>query len=358
MKTVLVSGCFEVLHGGHVQFLKEARELGDRLVVCIPSDRIIRAFKGREPAVPVEHRKAVVGSLRFVDEVAVGDEDPAELNFAALQKGLRPDILAVTSDDRYEEQKKALCKETGTRYHKLPKTKPKMTPTSTTEARRRAALPSVVPIRVDFAGGWLDVPRLARKDGYVVNCAVMPGVSLDDWPYRPKAGLGGSAARSMLLGEDPLAAELNIAGWQDPAVIQQTGLCVWLPGQRPRLALQVDPSFLDGRMALVWTGSEHDTASLLEHPRDYDAIARASRVAASAARSGDLKGIADAIHMTYLAQLGEGMKELPEAGMARKYCGSGHGGYAVYLFPSGADRDLWVGATNEARSIEPYTRWS
>lgn len=358
MKTVLVSGCFDILHGGHVQFLKEARALGDRLVVCVPSDRVIRKYKGREPAISAEHRRAVVAALECVDEVVIGDDDPAELNFASFMRAFKPDVLAVTSDDRYALQKQALCVEAGAEYRRLAKTPPAVTATSTTAARRRAGLPSVVPVRVDFAGGWLDVPRLAREGDYVVNCAVMPGVSLDNWPYHPRSGMGGSAARSLLLGEDPLASELEVAGWQDPAVIQQTGLCVWRSGPRPRLALQVDPGLLAGLMALAWTGRQHDTASLVEHPRDYDAIARASQVAAAAVRAGDLAGIADAVRLTYGAQLGEGMEELPPAGLARKYCGSGHGGYALYLFASPGDRDAWVRASAEAVAIEPYARWS
>ena len=88
---------------------------------------------------------------------------------------------------------------------------------------------STVPLRVDFAGGWLDVPRYARKGSYVVNCAITPMVSLCEWPYEKRSGLGGSGAWAMLEGRDPVASELALGvGWQDPAVIAETGPDMYL----------------------------------------------------------------------------------------------------------------------------------
>jgi hypothetical protein len=278
------------------------------------------------------------------------------MNFANVLRTFTPNILAVTEDDQFEEEKRALCEETGTSYAVLDKSEPPERFLSTTNIRRRAAIPATVPIRVDFAGGWLDVPALADPRGYIVNCAVTPGVSLDNWPYRKQAGLGGSAAYAVLNGDDPTEAELLIAGWQDAAVIEQTGLCVWIPGDRPKLSLQRDCSFLQGRMALKWTGKPHSTSELLDEPRDYRKIAAASRVAAKAAQDQDLLGLSDAISLSYLTQLEEGMDTLPnpEGCIGRKYCGSGHGGYALYLFGVSQDRDAFV--QEGALAIEPYAR--
>jgi hypothetical protein len=56
------------------------------------------------------------------------------------------------------------------------------------------------PLRVDFAGGWLDVPRFSRPGAFVVNCAVSPLVSLDDWPFH----VGGGLVRVLQLSTDAL----------------------------------------------------------------------------------------------------------------------------------------------------------
>ena len=105
-----------------------------------------------------------------------------------------------------------------------------------------------VPVRVDFAGGWLDVPKFSRPNGFVVNCAISPMVSLQSWPYEKNAGLGGSAAWSVLNGWNPIDSELTTAGWQDGAIITETGLCVWQSGPRPVLELKRNPHWLAGKM--------------------------------------------------------------------------------------------------------------
>ncbi len=92
-----------------------------------------------------------------------------------------------------------------------------------------------IPLRVDFAGGWTDHPKFAWPGAFIVNCAITPFVSLDKWPYhKPGAGLGGSAAWDILNGGDGFTfEEENGAGWQDPAIIHETGLCVWRSGRAP-----------------------------------------------------------------------------------------------------------------------------
>jgi len=201
---------------------------------------------------------------------------------------------------------------------------------------------NAVPLRVDFAGGWLDVPRFARPGGCIVNCAISPLVSLDDWPYERGGGLGGSAAHAILQGRDPFASEDALGvGWQDPAVILETGLCVWMSGDEPRLEFKRDGEILRGRMGLLWTGSPHNTPGIADLRRDYDAIQQAGNLAREAVARQSIDGLAVAIRRSYQAQLQEGMQPLPEVlnSLARKYCGGGWGGYALYLFASRERRD-------------------
>ncbi len=345
MKTVFVSGCYDILHAGHLQFFSEARALGDRLVVSFASDAVLQAHKQRASSLPEEHKKALIESLRMVDEVVIGRGHELGLDFKEDFLRLRPSFLVVTEDDKYAAAKRALCEQVGARYVVLPKTPPRFKPVSTSSIVRHIRAPQVAPLRVDFAGGWLDVPRFARPGAFVVNCAISPMVSLSDWPYEKFSGLGGSGAWALLNGDDGVTSELDLGvGWQDPAVIRETGLCVWRSGPRPDLALKTDGSVLRGRMALHWTGGGHSTPGNADRARDFGLIEAAGRRAAEAVHAGDLGGMAEAVRMSYRAQLAEGMAALPDipGAAAFKYCGGGWGGYALAIFMDPAERDRAV----------------
>ncbi|GAG15681.1 unnamed protein product, partial [marine sediment metagenome] len=135
-----------------------------------------------------------------------------------------------------------------------------------------------------------------------------------------------------------------------PVIIQETGLCVWRSGKRPVLEIKVNPSYLRGKMALYWTGKQHVTRDLADLDRDYDLLVKGSRIARDAVFENDFDKLCEAVQVTHEVQLKEGMKELPDLGeKARKYCGAGHGGYAVYFFD---ERPI----LKDLLEIEPYIR--
>jgi len=355
---VFVSGCYDILHAGHIQFFSDARDLGDELTVCFASAEALWAHKKRRTSLPDEHKKVILESLSMVDRVVIGAGKKLGLDFEDHFLLLKPDVLAVTGDDHYADLKRALCSQVGTEYRVLEKTPPKFQPVSTSELIRFIRAPVQAPLRVDFGGGWLDVPSLARVGGYVVNCAISPLVSLQNWRYEPRSGLGGSGAYALLQGDDGVRAELDLGvGWQDPAVIRETGLCVWRSGSEPVLDFKRNGEMLNGRMALLWTGVSHDTPSLTGQERDYDKIERAGRIARQAVQDESVERLAEAVRCSYEVQLGEGMEPLPPVAwaLAQKYCGGGWGGYAVYLFVSRNDRDTFV-ADQDAIAVEPYLR--
>jgi D-glycero-beta-D-manno-heptose 1-phosphate adenylyltransferase len=94
-RIVLANGCFDLLHVGHVRYLRDARALGDVLFVGINDDAAVRRLKGRgRPVMPVAERAEIIGALRDVDHVVVFDDDTADVLVARL----RPDVHAKGTD--------------------------------------------------------------------------------------------------------------------------------------------------------------------------------------------------------------------------------------------------------------------
>ncbi|MDR3668649.1 MAG: D-glycero-beta-D-manno-heptose 1-phosphate adenylyltransferase [Ignavibacteriaceae bacterium] len=94
-KIVFTNGCFDILHSGHVDYLSQARKLGDYLVVGINSDLSIKKIKGdKRPIIKELERAIVLDSLKCVDYVIFFDEDTPE----QLIKSLVPDILVKGAD--------------------------------------------------------------------------------------------------------------------------------------------------------------------------------------------------------------------------------------------------------------------
>src|SRR5438270_10362072 len=94
-RIVLGNGNFDLLHVGHVRYLREAKALGGRLVVAINSDESVRALKGEgRPVMPEAERAEIVAALSDVDAVVIFPE----LNVRALIREIRPDIQAKGTD--------------------------------------------------------------------------------------------------------------------------------------------------------------------------------------------------------------------------------------------------------------------
>jgi len=359
MKKVFVSGAFNVLHAGHIQFFKEARALGDYLIVSYPPADLLWKLYDKKSVLDDADKLAVLSSISYIDEVILSTDEDAALSFRAAFLQTQPDILAVTTDDLYIDAKKKLCQETGAQLVVLEKSAPKGKSTSSTQVVERIKAPVHVPLRVDFAGGWLDVPERAIPGEYVVNCSVSPTVSLKEWNYRQGAGMGGSGGWSVLNGWDPVKSELGLGvGWQDPAVIAETGACVWFSGPKPVLEFKNTGEFLRGCMAVYDTCIKHDTPGIAALNRNYNKIAKAARVARLGIQGQDFLVLDVGVQLSYQVQLEEGMQPLPSIGdsIAHKYCGGGHGGYALYLFETPQARAAALEMNEYLYPIEPYCR--
>lgn len=99
-RVVFTNGCFDILHAGHVEYLRWAREQGDALIVGLNEDESVRRLKGpARPIVPFAERARVLAALRSVDAVAGFSERTPEV----LLDKLRPDVHVKSSQYREEE---------------------------------------------------------------------------------------------------------------------------------------------------------------------------------------------------------------------------------------------------------------
>lgn len=102
-KVVLASGVFDLLHLGHVKFLEEAKKAGGKdaeLLVIVARDSTVQRMKGRKPIMPENQRRALVESLRVVDEAVLGLED---FNIGDVIDRVKPDVIALGYDQKEME---------------------------------------------------------------------------------------------------------------------------------------------------------------------------------------------------------------------------------------------------------------
>ncbi len=97
-KVVLASGVFDLLHLGHVKFLESAKKIGGRnaeLIVIVARDSTVKKRKGKKPIMPENQRRALVESLRVVDEAILGYE---RFDIGKVIEKIRPDVIVVGYD--------------------------------------------------------------------------------------------------------------------------------------------------------------------------------------------------------------------------------------------------------------------
>lgn len=99
-RLVFTNGCFDLLHRGHAEYLYQARDLGDALVVGVNADASVRELKGRgRPLIAGRDRAFLVAALGYVDAVTLFEEDTPQ----ALIRALLPDVLVKGGDYQPDE---------------------------------------------------------------------------------------------------------------------------------------------------------------------------------------------------------------------------------------------------------------
>ncbi|MBE0685848.1 MAG: adenylyltransferase/cytidyltransferase family protein, partial [Anaerolineaceae bacterium] len=112
-KKVLISGCYDLLHSGHIEFFREAAAYGD-LYVALGSDKTIYDLKGRLPINNEIERQFMVRSISYVKEAFIS-KGSGLLDFETEFRSIQPDYLIVNEDGDLQE-KRQLCTELGVDY--------------------------------------------------------------------------------------------------------------------------------------------------------------------------------------------------------------------------------------------------
>jgi cytidyltransferase-like protein len=182
---VFVSGCFDMLHSGHVRFLEEAAGYGD-VYVALGSDQTIRDLKGRAPVNTQSERKYLIEALRHVKKCHI-NSGSGILDFLDELKRVSPDIFIVNEDGNTPAKAK-LCRKLGIKYIVLKRLPQTNLPARSTTSLRKECL---IPYRLDLAGGWLDQPFVSKHGaGPVLTISLEPVIEFNE-----RSGMASSSRR-------------------------------------------------------------------------------------------------------------------------------------------------------------------
>lgn len=235
-KKVFVSGCYDMLHSGHVAFFKEASRYGD-LYVGIGSDKTIEELKHRKTVYSEKERLYMVKAIRYVTDAFI-NTGSGMLDFVETMDAVHPDVFVVNSDGGSDE-KRRLCAERGIEYVELNRV-----PDAGLKARSTTSLRSEVkshlPYRIDIAGTWIDQPYVSQHGaGWAITVSIEPthefmergGMSTSTrnaakriWPYELPDYNEEMLARLLFCFENDPENKGHVSGAQDAIGICMSGL--------------------------------------------------------------------------------------------------------------------------------------
>lgn len=131
---VVVGGCFDILHPGHLAFLKAAKDVGDTLIVFLESDESIRRLKGKDrPIQPQTIRAEALASLSVTDYIVLLKGALSDKEYDELILAIKPAIIATTEGDKAEYHKKRQAELSGSKLLHVIKRLPEYSTTKIVE---------------------------------------------------------------------------------------------------------------------------------------------------------------------------------------------------------------------------------
>ena len=371
-RRVFVSGCYDMLHSGHVAFFKAAAQYGD-LYVGIGSDATIEQLKNRKTVYSERERLYMVKAIRYVTDAYI-NPGSGLMDFVETVERVKPDIFVVNSDGG-SAIKQEFCRQRGIEYVELERVpEAGLEARSTTSLRREAR--SHLPYRLDLAGTWIDQPYVSQyAPGWAITISLEPtmefmeraGMSTSTrnaarkiWPYELPAYNEEMLARLLFCFENDPEREGHISGAQDAIGICMSGLCrhyydnrYW-PSRIESCHDEAVLSWLENHLCLVPMFPRRPGTSVVAGkditPDKVRALATAADRCWEAILSRDLPAFAAAYRDSFEAQIAmfpammaEGVQPYIDAwrdrALAWKMAGAGGGGYLALVVdevPEGA----------------------
>lgn len=337
-KKVFVSGCYDLLHSGHVEFFKQASQFGD-LYVGIGSDATYLEYKHRKPMFPQEERLFMVKSVRYVKDAFV-NAGSGVIDFIPTLDMVKPDVFVVNAEGGSAE-KRQLCAERGIEYVELQRTPAdglqarsssslKATLSSASGAQSSEGSAPGIPTRLDLAGTWIDQPYVSvHHPGWAITISLEPTFEVRDrcglststrnlikkiWPVKlPKMDPEMLARLVFCFENSPERTEGHISGAQDSIGICVPGLCrhyydnnFW-PLKVEHTNDEMTMRFLEQHLVMIPMEPRKPGCSVVEGkditPDKVKALADAADACWNAIIAKDIDAFANAYRASFEAQI-------------------------------------------------------
>ena len=334
-KKVFVSGCYDLLHSGHVEFFQQASQFGD-LYVGIGSDTTYLEYKHRKPMFPQEERLFMVRNIKAVKEAYI-NQGSGVIDFIPTLDIVQPDIFVVNAEGG-SDAKRQLCEERGIQYIELQRT-----PHEGLQARSSSSLKAAmqqseekpedckgIPTRLDLAGTWIDQPYVSMyHPGWALTISLEPTFEVRDrcglststrnmikkiWPMKLPKMDPEMLARLVFCFENHPEREVgHISGAQDAIGICVPGLCrhyynnnFW-PEKIETCTDEMTLRFLEDHLVMIPLEPRKPGCSVVEGkditPAKVKKLADAADACWSAILSHNLEAFAAAYKASFEAQI-------------------------------------------------------
>ncbi len=368
-KKVFVSGCYDMLHSGHVAFFKEASQYGD-LYVGIGSDKTIQELKNRKTVYSEKERLYMVKAIRYVTDAFI-NSGSGMLDFVETMDAVKPDIFVVNSDGGSDVKRK-LCADRGIEYIELQRV-----PDAGLDARSTTSLrtnvKSHLPYRIDIAGTWIDQPYVSQYGaGWALTVSIEPTVEFMErggmststrnaakkiWPYELPNYNEEMLARLLFCFENDPENKGHVSGAQDAIGICMSGLTrhyyegrYW-PDRIESCHDEEILAWLEDHIVLVPMFPRRPGCSVVEGkditPEKVRDLTEAADRCWDAIMNRDLDAFAAAFRDSFNAQVAmfpammqpgvaEWIDRIRDKALAWKMLGAGGGGHLALVLPDNA----------------------
>ncbi|MDR2948302.1 MAG: adenylyltransferase/cytidyltransferase family protein [Prevotella sp.] len=372
MKKVFVSGCYDMLHSGHVAFFEEAATHGD-LYVGIGSDKTINELKARKTINNEQERLYMIKALKFVKDAWV-NSGSGLMDFVDEMKALNPDIFFVNSDG-HSALKEQLCKDLGIQYIVSKRIPHGGLPVRSTTALREECR---IPYRIDLAGGWLDQPDVSSLyPGPVLTISIEPDYDFNDrsgmstssrkkaielWQVDIPAGDKEKLAKTLFCFENPPGTKY-VSGSQDSLGIVLPGLNklyyngdFW-PSKIEKILDDNILSWIEKRLWLVPLYPRHSNYDVLSDTditaENAKKLSEAANKAWEALKEKNIQKFGKAVRESFDAQIAmyphmvaddifEVLDKYKDKALGWKLSGAGGGGYLTLVSETPIDNAIQI----------------